>query len=538
MTSQNAKEQKRFLVIDDLTEMRSALRMQLGTLGHNNVAMADSVRMAMEHLQQGSFDVILCDYYLGGETDGQQFLEHLRNRGLLKRSTLFVMITAEKGYTSVVTAAESLPDDYLIKPFTAETLKLRLEHLMDKKAHLARIDQLQDKARWAEVITECDTLIASGDRYKADAMRIRGQALLACGRNEEAQVFYQKVLDIRPMPWARLGLARALKAQGELEESKHNLLELIKEAPQLLAAYDLLSRVQIAQGEAEAALETLDKACVIAPDSLPRLRAIAKVAERQADFGRVKTALHRVVKKTQNSPLRDTGDVAQLSNAYAETGEPEVAINLIQDARKQFRTDADSPQLAAIEALAHHRAGRPEQAAAALEVALAAAPQALTPEAAVSLARACMLTGRQDEGEAVLKQVMQNNPEAADLHAQVLEVISACVSPERASALREESAAEVVKLNNDAIQLARGGQYGEAARMLTEAATRLPGNAQIMGNAAMALLTDVYHAGLDADKLRSALQFQQRFLELAPGSPKHKDIAELQRRIRARYSPA
>lgn len=539
MISPNEQDQKRFLVVDDLPEMRSALRTQLGSLGYNNVAIADSVRMAMEHLeQQGPIDVILCDYYLGGSTDGQQFLEHLRSKKLLRRSTLFIMITAEKAYTSVVTAAESLPDDYLIKPFTADTLKLRLQHLMDKKARLAKVDQLQDKERWADVITECDTIIASGDRYKADAMRIRGQALLACGRHEEALGFYQKVIDIRPMPWARLGLARAQQAMNQFDECKTTLLTLIEEAPQLLAAYDLLSRVQVAQGEADAALQTLDKASSIAPDSLPRLRAIAKVAERQSDFDRVKTALHRVVKKTQHSPLRDTRDVAQLSSAYAETGEPDVALSLIDEARKQYKSDIRAPDLAAVEALAHHKAGRTEQAQAALAIALQADAASLTPETAVNLARACMATGKQDAGEAILKQVMQNNPNAVELQTHVSDVMSTYASPERASALLEECVSEVVALNNEAVRLARERQYNEAARMLSEAASRLPGNAQIVGNAAMALLTDVYNTGLDADKLRRAVQFQQRFQSLDPSSTKHKDIAELQRRIRTRYSSA
>lgn len=537
MINPSEHAQKRFLIVDDLPEMRSALRTQLGSLGYNDVAIADSVRMALEHLeQQGPFDVILCDYYLGGGTDGQQFLEHLRSKKLLRRSTLFIMITAEKAYTSVVTAAESLPDDYLIKPFTADTLKLRLQHLMEKKARLAKVDQLQEKERWAGVITECDAIIASGDRYKADAMRIRGQALLACSRNDEALAFYEKVIGIRPMPWARLGLARAQRAMGRLDDCQATLQALIKESPQLLAAYDLLSQVQVAQGAAEAALRTLDLASSIAPDSLPRLRAIAQVAERQSDFERVKASLHRVVKKTQNSPLRDARDVAQLSSAYTASGEPDVAISLIDEARKQYKSDLRSPELAAVEALAHHKAGRIDQARAALALALEADPASLTSEAAVNLARACLATGEQDTGEAILKQLMQNNPNATELQTDVSAMVSAYASPERASALLEECMAEVVALNNEAVQLARERQYGEAASMLSEAAARLPGNAQIVGNAAMALLTDVYHSGPDGDKLRLAVQFQQRLQSLDPNSSKHQDIAELQRRIRTRYS--
>lgn len=539
MISPNDKNQKRFLIVDDLPGMRTTLRTQLGSLGFNSVAIADNTRTAMEHItQQGPFDVILCDYYLGGGTDGQQFLEHLRGRKLLPRSTLFIMITAEKSYTSVVTAAECLPDDYLIKPFTADNLKFRLEHLLEKKARLAAVDALQDKERWSEVIAECDAIIASNDRYKADAMRIRGQALLACGRNEEALEFYRKVLEIRVMPWARLGLARAQQALGLLEASKESLLTLIAEAPQMLSAYDHLSRIHMAQGETDAALGALDKACEIAPNSLTRLRSIAKVAERTGDFDRIKTALHRVVKNTQNSPLRDTADVAHLSSAYVATNEPDAAIALIEETRKNYKADAKAPELAAAEAMAHHKAGRPQKAAAALAIALEAEPTSMSQDAAISLARACLATGNQDAGETILKEIIKNNPDAVDLKDHVTEVMKTYATPERAAALIEQSLAEVVALNNEAVSLGRAGQYSAASRMLSEAARRLPGNAQIVGNAAVALLSDIYNTGLDGDKLRSAVHFQQRLQALDPTSAKHKDIAELQRRIRTRYSQA
>lgn len=96
---------------------------------------------------QTSFDIILCDYYLGAVTNGQQFLEHLRNRRMIARSTLFIMITAEKNHDSVITAAECMPDDYLLKPFTADLFASRVEKLLEKKRRLARIDAMQDKGQ-------------------------------------------------------------------------------------------------------------------------------------------------------------------------------------------------------------------------------------------------------------------------------------------------------------------------------------------------------------------------------------------------------
>ncbi|MDO9596636.1 MAG: tetratricopeptide repeat protein [Azoarcus sp.] len=535
MASVNTYDNKKFLIVDDLPEMRSSLRTQLASLGYSNVAISSNVRTALDHLEQGSFDVILCDYYLGGGTDGQQVLEHVRNRKLISRSTLFIMITAEKGYASVVTAAECQPDDYLLKPFTADTLQARLTRLLDKKTRLAKVDAMQEKERWPEVVAACDEIIASGDRYQPDAMRIRGNALIACGRIDEAMAFYNQVLGIRAMPWARFGLARAQYAQGDADNCKATLTQLILEAPQLLSAYDLLGRVHVDTGQADEALKILDQACTIAPDSLSRHRAIAKVAEEMSDFTRVESALARVVKKTHNSPLRDTADIARLGNAYSEMGEPAKAIELIDDARKNFKSDANDPQLAAVEALAQHKAGKPELAAAALARALTSEPGTLPKDVAMSIARACLATGRQAEGEAMLKSVVQNNPDSAAVHEQVAAALNVHGSPERAATLIQECREEVVALNNEAVRRGRAGELGEAATMLTEAAERLPGNAQIVSNAAFALLLDIYSNGPDASKLRDALRFQETVTALNPRHPKLTDIADLQRRIRAKY---
>ncbi|NTV10607.1 MAG: tetratricopeptide repeat protein [Zoogloea sp.] len=538
MPSLTSYSSKRFLIVDDLPEMRSSLRSQVASLGCESVAVVANVRSALEQLASGAFDVILCDYYLGGGTDGQQFLEYVRSRRLISRGTLFLMITAEKSYSNVVTAAECLPDDYLLKPFTADTLQARLERLLEKKVRLAKVDAMQDKERWSDVVSACDEIIAARDRYQIDAMRIRGNALIAGGRTAEAVDFYKQVLGMRSMPWARFGLARALHAQGEIESCKENLNELIAEAPQLLSAYDLLGRVHLESGQAKEALDVLDQACTIAPNSLTRHRAIAKVAEEQADFGRVESALSQVIKKTRNSPLRETADIARLGNAFAELGQPDKAIELIEDAKKNFKKDASDPHLAAVESLAHHKAGRPELAAAALTRVLDHDPGALSQEVAVALAKACLASGQQDKGEALLKLVVQSNPDSKAAQSQVSDAMKAYGSAERAQALIRDGVQEVIALNNEAVRRGKAGELGEAAKMLTEAALRLPGNVQIVSNAAYALLLDIYTNGLDASKLRDALQFQKTAVGLNARYPKLAEIAELQRRIRSKFGQA
>lgn len=524
------------LILDDMAEARTSLRALVGSLGCERVAVTGSVRDALEQLRNNSFELILADYYLGGETDGQQFLEYLRTRRVIGRGVLFVMVTGEKGYESVVTAAECMPDDYLLKPFTGDVLKLRLERLLEKKQRLASVDKLQDKGDWGGVVRACDEIIAARDRYQVDAMRIRGNALLADGRVEEAAEFYRRMIEMRPLPWARLGLSRALQLQGRADECKEALGSLIRESPQLLAAYDLLGKVHLAAGDADAALGVLDSACDISPNSLARHRAVAAVAEDKGDFRRVEAALDKVVRRTRNTPLRETADIARLGQAYTENGEPAKAVTLIEEACKNFKTDLGDPHLAAVEAMAHRKAGNRDRAEAALTRALQGDTGHLPPGAAMAVATACLGAGRQDAAHGILKTLVQTHPEASMLHDRVSSVLREHGGGTAADSLVAESIREIIQLNNDAVMKAKAGELALAAEMLTSAARRLPGNVQIVANAAAALLFDVLGNGLDAAKLQQAQAFQKAVQAREPAHPKLAEIAQLVAQIRGKYA--
>ena len=531
----NAYTSKRFLILDDLPEMRSSLRSQIGSLGCDNVTVSGTVKEALERFRDERFDVILCDYYLAGGTDGQQFLEYLRTRNLIGRGALFIMVTAEKNYESVVTAAECLPDDYLLKPFTAEILKIRLERLLEKKQRLVKVDHLQDRGDWAGVIRVCEEIIASRDRYLVDAMRIKGNALLMAGQAEKAVVFYEQTLTMRPMPWARLGLARALAQTGETARCKETLNALIEESPRLMAAYDLLGKVQMSEGKAGLALETLDRAREISPNSLARHRAIAGIAEVKGDFARVEQALAQVVQKTRNSPLRETEDIARLGNALIELGEPAKAVNLLEEARTNFKSDADHPLLAAVEAIAQQQTGQPEKAAAALARATKGELASLPPNIAMTVAKACLVNGQTEAAQGIYKSLVQNNPESEALHNQISAALDDAGAAGLAQDLVASSIREVIHLNNEAVGKAKAGELSEAAAMLTDAAQRLPGNMQVVANASAALLAEIFTHGIDPVKLRQAQSFQRTLQEKAPTHPKLAEIASLMQRIRDKY---
>jgi tetratricopeptide (TPR) repeat protein len=338
------------------------------------------------------------------------------------------------------------------------------------------------------------------------------------------------------LPWAKLGLARALHQQGKDDECKTSLGGLIQESPQLMAAYDLLGKVHLATGDTDAALGVLDSACTIAPNSLARHRAVAAVAEDKGDFKRVEAALEKVVKKTRNTPLRETEDIARLGNAFTENGDPVKAVALIEEACKNFKNDVDDAHLAAVEALAHQKAGNRDKAEAALTRAMRGDTAHLPPAAAMAVAKACLTTGKQDKAHGILKTLVQTHPEAKVLHDRVSTVLRDHGSGAVAENLVAESIREIIQLNNEAVLKAKAGELALAADMLTSAAQRLPGNIQIVANAATALLFDVLHNGLNAEKVIQAQTLQKAVQARDPSYPKLAEIDELLGRIRGKFA--
>ncbi|MES2047749.1 MAG: tetratricopeptide repeat protein [Pseudomonadota bacterium] len=526
---------KQILIIDDMPDMRSSLRSQISSLDIQKVSIAANVRDALDLIRQKNHDVILCDYFLGAGTDGQQFLEFLRTTNAIGRATLFIMVTAETGYESVITAAECMPDDYLLKPFTAETLKTRLERLLEKKARLAVIDKLQDKAAWLEIITACDEIIAVRDKYLIDALRIKGNAMVMAKQYEAAIQFYQQALATRAMPWASLGLAKALKGKGDGAQAKQVLSGLISASPNLLSAYDLLGRIHTEEGDSEEALTILDSACKVAPNSLARQRSLASIAEDAGQFERVEKAMSLVVKKTKNSPLRASSDYAKLGNALTEMGDMAKAITVIEEAKATFKETDDVRLLVAIEAVALQKSGKTELAQQALETALAGSTGGLPEATNLAIAKACLANNRIDDAMAILKNVVQNNPESGAIQGRISHILKDHGGADAAKTLIEKSAKEVIELNNNAIVKAKAGEFAEAARMLSEAAVQLPNNLQIVSNAALSLLVDVFMNGVDAAKINDAKLFQQAVVTQNNQHPKLPEIAAFMAKVQTKY---
>ncbi|MGE0583090.1 MAG: chemotaxis response regulator CheY [Steroidobacteraceae bacterium] len=126
----------RFLVVDDYSTMRRIVKNLLHDLGYPNVAEADDGKTALPMLQGGGYDFVVTDWNMPG-MPGLDLLKAIRADDKLKGMPV-LMVTAEAKREQIVEAAQAGVSGYVIKPFTAETLKQKLDKILEARAAAAK----------------------------------------------------------------------------------------------------------------------------------------------------------------------------------------------------------------------------------------------------------------------------------------------------------------------------------------------------------------------------------------------------------------
>lgn len=112
------------LVVDDFATMRRIVRNILKQIGFTNIIEADDGKSALKELKNEKIDLILCDWNMP-EMPGIELLKTVRSDDELK-GIPFVMVTAEAQKDNIVEAVKAGVSNYIVKPFTAETITEKL----------------------------------------------------------------------------------------------------------------------------------------------------------------------------------------------------------------------------------------------------------------------------------------------------------------------------------------------------------------------------------------------------------------------------
>jgi two-component system chemotaxis response regulator CheY len=121
----------KILLVDDFANMRHVMRKTLASLGFQNISEAAGATEAVKRIEEGErFDFIISDWNMPQMT-GLDLLNYIRKAPDTSK-TPFLMVTAEAHRENIIEAAKAGVSQYIVKPFTTESLQEKIETIFAK----------------------------------------------------------------------------------------------------------------------------------------------------------------------------------------------------------------------------------------------------------------------------------------------------------------------------------------------------------------------------------------------------------------------
>lgn len=121
----------KILIVDDMSTMRRILKNALRQLGYNNIEEAEDGQVAFAKLGQWPVDLVVSDWNMPN-MDGLELLKAVRADPTL-RSLPVLMVTSQAEQKHVLEAIRAGASNYVVKPFTADTLKVKIDKIFAGK---------------------------------------------------------------------------------------------------------------------------------------------------------------------------------------------------------------------------------------------------------------------------------------------------------------------------------------------------------------------------------------------------------------------
>ena len=119
----------RVLVVDDFSTMRRIIKNILRQLGFTNILEADDGTSAWEILNKDQIDFVISDWNMPQMT-GIELLRKVRASEEFADMP-FLMVTAEAQQENIIEAVQAKVSNYIVKPFTAETLDQKITKIFE-----------------------------------------------------------------------------------------------------------------------------------------------------------------------------------------------------------------------------------------------------------------------------------------------------------------------------------------------------------------------------------------------------------------------
>ncbi len=520
----------RFLIVDGNTQLRLALERMLKAFGAWYIDLAADSNEAIQKCRQGSFDAVVCDFQLS-DRNGQHVLEELRERKILRHTSMFVMMSAETTREMVLAAIDHQPDAYINKPITADILKQRLDALLVENEVLYELKHALDMERLSEAISRCEEKIAKGSKYSRWCEKTVASLYFQEGDYEEAKRIYLQVLNNRPLVWAQVGLARVHMASADYEQSRDLLESVVATAPHCLIAYDLLAEVLVHLGNRKDAQELLAKAVTLSPTAILRHARLGQISWENHDVENAVEAFRNAVELGRQSIFDNPDNHVGFARSLCEraSAQPkeirlacaDQALHVLEQVSNRFELEGlQLFQTHVVSSRAHLAQYDKEQAQRRLGRAESLYHQTgleMPAHLALEYAQALLAADKDVDAEFVLSQLTLIHNHDKELLRRIEEIREEPVS----YAARQKAA----ELNKQGIQLADGGNLRGAVEAFLEATDYSPRHPALNLNLAQVLLKLVNEEPGDT-QLR--ILCEACFERVAHLKPDHKQFPRLQ----------
>ncbi len=518
--------QAKILVVDDFQGMRTILRDIVRSMGVMHVDTAPNGKEALNLLRGTRYNVVICDFNLGPGFNGQQVLDEARLHDFIGVSTIWVMVTAEKTAEMVMGAAEVKPDEYLLKPINQNMLQGRLERLIIKKQALRGIEEAIKNKDYAAAVARCDQQLAAEGVKPPEILRIKGDLLLTLGDYAKAQAFFESILSVRNVPWARTGLGKVHFHTGNLDQARDMFQQVLDENRMFIEASDWLARTLDALGDRERAQQVLLEAVKLSPHSASRQKTLGETAYKNGALDVAQAAFEKTIQISEFSSSKSPSAYLGLARVLADNGVPDEALKVLSRTRGVFKESPDvALQTVAVEGAVHKQKGRldlSETAMAQVEQMLANQAGTLSPEAAMVVAKSMLETGRTQQACELMRDLVKNHHENHQLSDQVQALFEGAQLGAQGSTLIAQARQEVIDINNQGVLLAKQGDFVEGARLLRTALQNLPGSEVVMMNLCGLLIGQMRSQGKSDVLMREVVDLLKRVRQLNPANDKYR----------------
>lgn len=217
--------------------------------------------------------MIVIDEDIADRGDSAQALvDDLRRCGALDMQTIIVITSSAPTRSRVTEAAELGVDAYLLKPFSLSAMQMRLRSCILRREAMQPIYEAIRRKDWDGALEGCLTKMANRDALWIYSARIAAEIFILQGKPQMAQQMYEEILKAEALPWARLGIGRALAEQGRHESALEQIQALMQSDAEQTDGYDIMGRIYMERGDAQAALHVYRLAAQATPRSVSRLQ--------------------------------------------------------------------------------------------------------------------------------------------------------------------------------------------------------------------------------------------------------------------------